>query len=181
MVALLGVLVVGTLGLVPARAVLVSSLQSVVNEATNILGGGPSLTPTPTSTPAVTDSPGEVVGPLAPSSGETADLQGRVTHAGSGAPLSGVEVTIEPYNLQVSTDDDGRFVFENLVLPVGHCERVQVVVHKRGYELSVSELYMGPGRTVVSETRLRLYPIGEAAAAKGFERVAPPACARDRA
>lgn len=173
------VVLAASVGLTPARAALVSSLESAGRAVLGVLGVG-SSSPEPTPDPDQTLPPirasEDVAGPPAPASGERATLEGRVVDAETGSPVAGAFVRIEPYGRRASTDSDGRFAFEDLPLPPDHCPLLHVIVRQDGHERSVAELYLVPGRNVAPDMRLR--PLGEGTSADTARGTEPPACAR---
>lgn len=82
-------------------------------------------------------------------------VRGVVLAEGSGAPISGASVRLEPLNLGTSTDADGRFVFTDV--PAG----VQTVsVFALGYRTGTTRITAGGGEIQEVEIRLASDPLG---------------------
>ena len=76
-------------------------------------------------------------------------LTGRVTDAGSGQPLSAVQVYIEAIDLGVLTQQDGRYLMSGV--PAG---THSVSVQRIGYTTMTQEVTLTDGQTVVTDFRL---------------------------
>lgn len=81
-------------------------------------------------------------------------ISGRVVDAATGEPLAGVTVRVEGSTASRVTDDDGRFVFEEV--PAGH---VTLQATRPGYADASGSVAAEPGQSLRLEIRLATQPI----------------------
>lgn len=126
--------------------------------------------------------PTVTVGPVATQMdidfGLQARLSGRIVDAGSREPVADAVVRLEPFGVEVVTDDDGRFGFADLRVPPDHCPRSHLVAMRDGWGLQIVELYMRPGDNAVGDVPLRSAGDRTGEVSGRSERPERPACAR---
>ncbi len=85
----------------------------------------------------------------APASAQTGTIEGRVTQARTGEPLSRAQVAVVGTNIGAQTDDDGRFVLLNV--PSG---RRQIRVLLIGFTMGTVDLAVTAGSVTTANVEL---------------------------